>query len=81
MSREWSESFCNRWLRSQAELPLRLRSILTYCTEQQLEQRLELVKIQKYVKSMNTGKAGTSVQVREADGSIELCVVDSKETF
>ncbi len=80
MNDEWqSESFCNRWLRSQAELPPRRRSILIYCTLEQQELQSVLAAIRKFDNFMNTGKAGMSVLVKRDVGSIELSVVDSKE--
>ncbi len=71
--------FYNKWLRSQADLPPKLRNILTISMPVQSELELVLAKIQKFVKYSNTGKAGTEVRVRKVDGGIELFVEDSKE--
>ncbi len=78
-----SQSFCNRWLREQADLPPKRRSTLIYCTLQESELASVLETIRQFEEAMNYGKVPRAV-TRKCDksaGTIELCVVDSKETF
>ncbi len=79
MNESWS--FCNRWLRQQADLPRKRRSTLIYCTLQQSELELVLDTIQRFEEAMTYG--GVPLEVtRKHDknaGTIELFVEDSKE--
>ncbi len=76
-----SWSFCNRWLRSQADLPPKRRSTLIYCTLQQSELVSVLEVIQRFEGRMNSGKVPVEVmsKVNNNAGTIEISVVDSKE--
>ncbi len=79
MSAEWS--FCNRWLRQQADLPRKHRSTLIYCTLQQSELESVLALIQRFEGAMSSGK-GQIVVTRKLDknaGTIELFVEGSRE--
>ncbi len=74
--KEWqSESFYNKWLRSQAEESVKDRSMLTICMQEPQELQSVLETIQKFVKVMNTGK----VKIEVCPGEINLRVSDSKE--
>ncbi len=79
---EWSSmSFCNRWLRSQAKLPSKLRSTLIYCTLQEQELLSVLETIRQFEEAMTYGEVPIAV-TRKQDkcaGTIEISVVDSKE--
>ncbi len=79
MNEDWS--FYNKWLRSQAHLPPKRRNTLIISMPVQSALELALVKIQRFVKYMNTGKAGTEVRVKKVAGGIELFVEDSKEMY
>ncbi len=81
MTKKWSESFYNKWLRSQADLPPKRRNTLTISMQEPQALQSVLETILKYARSMNTGKAGPRAQVKWVDTGIELSVVDSKETF
>ncbi len=74
-------SFCNKWLRQQADLPRKHRSTLIYCTLQPSELLLVLVIIRQFEEAMNSGKGQIAV-TRKLDrsvGTIELFVEGSKE--
>ncbi len=79
---EWSsQSFCNRWLREQADLPRKHRSTLIYCTLQPSELESVLGVIRRFEAVMNSGKEQIVV-TRKLDknvGTIELFVEGSKE--
>jgi len=80
----WSSmSFCNRWLRQQANTPPRLRSTLIYCTLQESELASVLETIRQFEEAMNYGKDPLVVtkKLDKSAGTLEVCVVDSKETF
>ncbi len=78
----WSlDKFCNKWLRSQAELPRKDRSTLIYCTLAPAELQLVLETIQRFEVRMNSGRAQIAV-TRKQDkcaGTIEIFVEGSKE--
>ncbi len=80
--KEWSSmSFCNKWLREQANLPRKSRSTLIYCTlaPEELQSVLEI--IQHFEEVMNSGKEAIAV-TRKCDrnaGTIELFVEGSRE--
>ncbi len=82
MSNSWSsQSFCNRWLREQADLPRKHRSTLIYCTLLPSELQSVLVQIRQFEDRMNSGKGRIAV-TRKLDrsvGTIELFVEGSKE--
>ncbi len=80
MIQEWS--FCNRWLREQADLPPKRRNMLIYCTLQPSELALVLAQVKRFEGVMNSGKVRLEVisKVDEKLGTIELSVEDSKET-
>ncbi len=75
-----SQSFCNRWLREQADLPRKHRSTLIYCTLGPQELQSVLETIRQFEEAMNYG--GVRVEVtRKQDknaGTIDLFVEDSK---
>ncbi len=76
-----SQSFCNRWLREQADLPRKQRSTLIYCTLEQPELQSVLETIRRFEEVMNSGKVRLAVTRKcdKKDGTIELSVEDSKE--
>ncbi len=76
-----SESFCNKWLRQQASLPLKRRSTLIYCTLEQEELQSVLETIRRFEDRMNSGKEQIVVTQKQdkSVGTIELFVEDSKE--
>ncbi len=82
MTKEWSsQSFCNRWLREQADLPRKHRSTLIYCTLQPSELQSVLEVIRRFEEAMNSGEVQLVV-TRKCDknaGTIELFVEGSKE--
>ncbi len=84
MNKDWSSpSFCNRWLREQADLPRRQRSTLIYCTLAPAELSQVLDTIQRFEEVMNFGE-DRLVVTRKCDksaGTIELFVEGSKEMF
>ncbi len=79
MNELWS--FCNKWLRSQADLPLKRRSTLIYCMLPPSELALVLETIRLFEVRMNSGKAQVEVMLKpdKHDGTIEIFVGDSKE--
>ncbi len=84
MTKEWSsQSFCNRWLREQADLPPKHRSTLIYCTLQQSELESVLEEIRRFEDLMSSGKEPIVVtrKLDESVGTIELSVDGSKEMF
>ncbi len=74
-------SFYNKWLRAQADLPLKHRNTLTICTHTAQELELALASIRQFVEVMNYGKERIEVISKQgtSDGIIELSVGDSKE--
>ncbi len=76
---EWS--FCNKWLRQQADLPRKRRSTLIYCTLQQSELESVLEEIRQFEDRMNSGKERIAVTRKQdkSAGTIELFVEGSKE--
>ncbi len=81
MSSWSSQSFCNSWLREQANLPRKQRTTLIYCTlgEQELLSLLETIR--RFEVRMNSGKGQLAV-TRKCDrsvGTLELFVEGSKE--
>ncbi len=80
--KQWSsQSFCNRWLREQADLPRKLRSTLIYCTLQPSELESVLETIRQFEGAMNYGREQIVVtrKLDSSDGTIELFVEGSKE--
>ncbi len=74
-------SFCNRWLRQQADLPRKRRSTLIYCTLQPSELESVLEVIRRFEDRMNCGRDQLEVmsKVDRKLGTIELFVEDSRE--
>ncbi len=74
-------SYCNKWLRSQADLPRKHRSTLIYCGLQPPEQQLVLDSVKLFEERMNSGKVQIAVTLRhdKHDGTIDLFVEGSKE--
>ncbi len=80
--RDWSsQSFCNRWLREQADLPRKHRSTLIYCTLEPSELESVLATIRQFEEHMNSGKEQIAVtrKLGHLDGTIELFVEGSRE--
>ncbi len=75
------DSFCNRWLREQSNLPRKRRSTLIYCTLRQSELRLVLETIRLFEAHMNSGGVQVAVTRKQdkSAGTIELFVEGSKE--
>ncbi len=81
MSKCKVNSFCNRWLREQADLPRKHRSTLIYCTLVQSELESLLETIRQFEDRMNCGEDRLAV-TRKQDksvGTIELFVEGSRE--
>ncbi len=76
---EWL--FCNKWLRSQADLPRKHRSTLIYCTLLPSELVSVLAVIRQFEEVMNSGKGQIAVtrKLDKSVGTIELFVEGSKE--
>jgi len=83
MNKWSSQSFCNKWLRTQAKLPRQRRSTLIYCTLQDPELLSVLDTIRKFEEHTNYGKVRVVVTQKPdlPDGTIEISVEDSKEMF
>ncbi len=80
MTKSWSsQSFYNKWLRSQAELPLKQRSTLTISMQEPSELVLVLETIQKYAALMNFGKVEIVERARWGDGMTVRLEDDLKE--
>ncbi len=83
MSKLWSsQSFCNRWLREQVDLPRKHRSTLIYCTLQPSELESVLEIIRQFEVRMNSGKARIAVtsKLDKSAGTLEVFVEGSRET-
>ncbi len=76
-------SFCNKWLRSQADLPRKRRSTLIYCTLLQSELESVLATIRQFEARMSYGEDRVVVtrKLDKSAGTIELFVEGSKEMF